>query len=87
MNEWEERFDDAVSKLKQERDELRVKIHLAKADAQDEWEKLEEKYESLKNQAGNARDAANDAGGDVKAAASLLMDELKKGYAKIRESL
>ena len=87
MNEWKERFDDAVEKLKQERDELRVKIHLAKADAQDEWSKLEEKYENLKQLAGSAKNAANDAGGDVKAAASLLLDELKKGYAKIRESL
>jgi hypothetical protein len=33
-------FDDWVADLKQKRDELKVKLHLASKDAEDEWDNL-----------------------------------------------
>ena len=34
--------------LKQQRDELRVRLHLGKADAKDEWARLETQWEALR---------------------------------------
>ena len=41
-------LDQMVQKVRQQRDELKVKIHLAKAEAEDEWATAEKKWEELK---------------------------------------
>ena len=73
-----------ISDLETQRDELRVKMHLARADVRDEWEKLEGKWQHLKAKAavvgGEAADVAEDVGG----AAREVLDELKKGYERLR---
>ena len=38
-----ENLGELRDKLRQERDELRLKIHLATMEAKEEWEELEEK--------------------------------------------
>lgn len=73
-----------VDRLKQERDELRVKAHLGAAEAKEEWEELEAKWERLKSRLGEIGDAAGEATDDVKAAAGMLAEELKEDYAKVR---
>lgn len=76
---------ELAAKLEQQRDELRVKVALAKAEAGDEWDELEEKWERLKGKMRAAGDEADEASEDVKAAAAMLMEELKKGYERIRD--
>ena len=44
-------FDDLVADLKQKRDELRLQIHLASKEAQEEWEELEEKMQEFSSKA------------------------------------
>lgn len=78
---------ELATKLEQQRDELRLKAALGKAEAREEWDELEEKWDRLKGKLRAAGEEADDASDDVKAAASLLMEELKKGYAKIRDRL
>ena len=41
MNERRQRFERVLDRLRTDRDELRVKAHLARAEAREEWEKLE----------------------------------------------
>ena len=41
-------WEDRLAKLKQERDELALKIHLGKKEALAEWEKLEARWNHLK---------------------------------------
>ena len=43
-----EQMTKAVEHLKQQRDELQLKLHLAKADAKDEWARLEHQWEEMK---------------------------------------
>ncbi len=57
MSDKKEPFDELFEGVKQIRDELKVKIHLGKAEAKKEWEKLENKLEELK-----ARKPASPAG-------------------------
>jgi uncharacterized protein YjbJ (UPF0337 family) len=78
---------ELATRLEQQRDELRVKVALAKAEAGDEWDELEDKWDRLKGKLRAAGDEADEASDDVKAALSMLMEELKKGYERIRDRL
>jgi vacuolar-type H+-ATPase subunit D/Vma8 len=75
-------FEDLVADLKQKRDELRVKIHLASKEAQDEWEELEEKMQDFSSKAelGKTTEGLGDALGK-------LGQELKLGYRRIRSAI
>ena len=75
-------FEDLVADLKQKRDELRLKIHLASKEAQDEWEELEEKMQEFSSRAelGKTSEGLGDALGK-------LGRELKLGYNRIRDAV
>jgi len=72
-----------INDLKQERDELRVKLQLAKMEAGDEWKKLEAKLVKLEAKAKELGSATADASQDVGAAAKLLGEEIRNGFKKI----
>ena len=80
-------LDELVGTLKRERDELRVQLELAKLEARDEWEELEDKWEDLESRLDRAGEQAKESLADVGAAAGVLVDEIKAGYRRIRDSL
>jgi hypothetical protein len=73
--------------LTQERDELAVRMHLAKAEARDQWEELEKKWEHFRARLEVVGRAAGESAEDVGDALELLGSELKRGYARIRKLL
>lgn len=75
-------LDDLFAQLKQKRDEVRVQIHLASKEVQDEWQELEGKMEEFSGKAKLA-----ETGTGVTRALSELGGELKKGYQRIREAI
>lgn len=82
-------IDDLIEELKQKRDQLRVQIHLASKEVQDEWEDLEKKMDEF---AGDAKKFADDAklketGSELGDALKNVGHELKKGYERIRDAL
>ena len=79
--------DRMLEDLKQVRDELELQIHLAKADARDEWTELEKKWDHFRARAEVVGKAAEEAAGDVGEALEVLGDEIKKGYERIRKLL
>ncbi len=80
-------ISEALDKLKYERDELELQMHLAKAEARDEWERLEKKWNHFQSKAASVSDAASEASKDVATATHVLADELKHGYQRIREAI
>jgi hypothetical protein len=76
-----------IDDLKQQRDEINVKLHLAKAEVRDEWDKLEPKWEEVKGKMATVSEAAGQAAESVTAAAGLLADEIKEGYDRIKKAL
>ena len=82
-----EECSELLGKLKQERDELKLQIHLAKAEAHDEWEHLEDKWKQFQNKAAIVGDAASAVSKDVGAATRILGHEIKRGYQQIREAI
>ena len=87
FEEFGEDIEDLVEKLKQERDELGVKLHLAKMEANEEWQELERKWSKLEAKMKQVGDAASESTGDVRAAAELLGQEIKAGFKRIAKQL
>jgi len=84
MSEWKQRLNELMEKLEQERDELRLKIHLAKADARDELAQLDDKMAQLKERASRVDDEAKEAMGDIGDAARNLANEIREGFERVR---
>ncbi len=80
-------LEELLGSFKQQADELRLQLHLAKAEARDELEALEKKVEELKQKAEIVRREAGEASEDVLEAAKLLAEEIKNGFDRIRKSL
>ena len=76
-----------LAKLRTERDELAVQMQLAKAEARDEWHKLEPTWEHFQSRARDVAESTDEASKDVGAALGLLGEELRRGYERIRASL
>ncbi len=75
-------IDDILEELKQRRDELRVQMHLASKDMQDEWEELEGKMKEFSERA--QIEATAEGIGD---ALGGLGQELKLGYERLRDAI
>lgn len=87
MPERRKRLEETISALKQQRDELALRIHLAGKEAQGEWSRLDDKlneltrnYEPLKRAVGTTAD-------DVWESLKLLGEEIRRGFDRIRKSL
>jgi hypothetical protein len=87
MADAKEQMAKAVEHLKQQRDELQLKLHLAKADAKDEWASLENQWEEIKPKLEAAREEAGKTAESVGTALGLAVDELKKGYERLKGRL
>lgn len=79
--------DQWLQKLKTERDEIRVRVHLAEAELKDEWEELEKRWEHFQAKSREVGAAAGESAAEVGSALELLADELKAGYRRIRKHL
>ncbi len=80
-------LSDLVETLKQERDELRVKIHLAKLELQQEWEKTEKQWENFKAKADEVLKDTKEVAEEISESAKVIGEELKNAYLRIRERL
>ena len=78
---------ELITSLKQQRDELAVKIHLGKAEAQDEWERVTAKLDELNSEYEPLKDAVQESAENVFAAMKLVADEVQSGFERIRDSL
>jgi hypothetical protein len=70
MADTKQQIDELIETLKRQRDQLALKIHLGKADAKDEWKRLEKKLAELMAQ---ARPVGGAVGDTAKNVGSALM--------------
>jgi hypothetical protein len=91
MATWRERVDELVRDLQQERDELRVKAALGKAELKDELAELDAKLDDVKAKAAAWADKADDQIDDVlddaREKTNAWMKELKESYQKLRDRM
>jgi hypothetical protein len=86
-HEIKESLQRELDLLTQARDELKVQMHLAKAEAKTEWAKLENTWQRVQEQIQQTRSGTEQPVKDLGSAVRNLMDELKRGYARVREQL
>lgn len=90
MSEWRQKVQELMTELEQERDELRLQMHLAKADAKDELAKMDAQLD-VKMAELKAKVASYDKDGDGSVmddmgdAARKMAGELQDGFRKFRE--
>jgi uncharacterized protein (DUF3084 family) len=87
MHDKKEQMEEMLSGLRQMRDELKVKIHLGKAEAKDEWEKLEKKWQEFKANSKVVGEAMDESAKNVGSALEIVGSELKEGYKRIKKLL
>lgn len=81
------RLEELISSLKQQRDELAVRIHLSTQEAKQEWNQLNDKLEQLFRDFEPVRDAAGESAKDIWQSLKLTAHEIKEGFERIRKSL
>jgi chromosome segregation ATPase len=84
MPEGQEKLRKLIQQLETERDELKLKLGLAKLEAREEWGELEKKMDSLRGRLKVLGGEAREATGDVAEAASDLAAEIKEGFQRLR---
>lgn len=87
MNDIAKNVEKLLADLKQERDELRLKVELAKLEANEEWVKLEAKLVKLEGKVRELSGVAGEVSQDVGAAAKILGEEIRDGFRKLAKHL
>jgi SMC interacting uncharacterized protein involved in chromosome segregation len=87
MDDIKARIGETLNALKQDADELRVQVHLAKMEASDEWTELEAKLVKLESKAKELGGVSAESAKDIGAAAKLLGDEIREGFRKFAKHL
>ena len=87
MSNDRNRTSEMISALKQQRDEIAVRMHLAGMEVKQEWEQLDEKLSQLTHRFNPLKDAVGETADDVWESFKLVGDEIKEGFARIRKSL
>ena len=86
-DEFEDKIEQWTKDLAQERDELRVQLHLLKAEAREEFEELEEKWQRFESTMGRIGDSAKESAGEIGAAAEQLGEELGQAYKRLKNAI
>ena len=86
MNANEE-LKKLLDRLATERDELIVKAHLARLEAQDEWAELEKQLAQMREKAAVVATVGGDTAREVLSAARLAGEEIARGYERLRKAL
>lgn len=76
------KVEDLISELQQKRDEINLRIHLGTKDLQDDWSRVEGKWEAFAAQA-----QLEKTGKDVGAALEILGGEVRDAFQRIRAAL
>ena len=82
-----EEIEKLFQQLERQRDELQVKMSLAKLEAREEWDKLEKKWERLRANSRPVREELGATAGNVGAALRMAAEEIRDGYARLRKLL
>jgi uncharacterized coiled-coil DUF342 family protein len=87
MSDEKSMLRELISSLKQQRDELALQIHLGKAEAKEEWNRLEKRLHALAKQYEPVKDAVEETSSEVLSGLKLVAEEIRAGFQRIRKSL
>lgn len=84
LDNYKASLERQANALRQARDELAVQLHLARADARDEWTRLEKSWTALQGELSRLGSEAKE---EVGSTARHLMSDLQHGYERLRSTL
>jgi hypothetical protein len=87
MSDLRDKVRDEFEMLKRVRDELRVQMHLGKAEVKERWETLEHKFNEAEAKVKIVASGAGEPLTEVSDTARLLLEEIREGYRRIRSVL
>lgn len=87
MSHEKSTLDELISTLKQQRDEINLKIHLAGDEAKQEWKTLRDRLDKLTADYEPVKKAAGESAGNVAASLKLVAEEIKEGFKRVKKSL
>jgi len=87
MSDFEDQLERLVDKLREERDDLRVRVHLLHAELRDEWEQVEHKWHELEPRLERLRETSRESSGEIGAAVEQLGEEIGRAYRRLRDAL
>lgn len=73
--------------LKRMRDEAKLKLHLARAEARDAFEGIEKQWQHLEGKLEQIRREARSDLGEIVEAAKLLTEQIREGYHNLKTLL
>lgn len=73
--------------LSTERDRLKLKSHLLKAELKEEWDEIEEKWQDFEARTSQKKRAAEETADDLAQATRTLGQDVKAAYQRFRKSL
>ncbi|MDV6029966.1 MAG: hypothetical protein F9B45_07630 [Phycisphaera sp. RhM] len=76
-----------IQGLKQDRDELKLKVHLGKMELQQDWQALQDKLDALNRRYDPLKEAVEETAEDVWDSLKLVGGEISEGFERIRKSL
>ncbi|WP_165855452.1 hypothetical protein [Marinobacter sp. JSM 1782161] len=84
---WKDDLHKLSESVKQQRDELKLQLHLARQDVRDEWDDMEQYWERFRQKMDEILHDASDAGEEAYRTAHDVGEDLKQGYQRIRDRL
>ena len=82
-----EEFGNLIERVKTERDQIKLKAHLASMEAREEFAAAEQKWNQLKEKSSEIADEAVDTSEEYIAKAKIIGEELKETYKRISKRL
>jgi N-acyl-D-aspartate/D-glutamate deacylase len=82
MKEWKSRWAKMRTEFEQELDELKLKSHLGREDAKDEWDRIETRFRAFSKDVDEKSDDVEDI---VEEKLKAIAAELKDGFERLRK--
>ena len=73
--------------LREMRDELKLQLHLGKADAKEAFESVEKRWQHLEAKLKLLREESREDLAEIREAAKLLSEEIRDGYRHLKKLL
>ena len=80
-------FTESMRKLEQRREELRLQMHLARAELKEEWEATEKRMQVLQQKLAGATEKARTSSREVAGDLRIIAEEIGSSYERIRNRL
>jgi hypothetical protein len=84
---YKEDLEKLYEELKVDRDQTKLKLHLAKLEIQEKWEKTEHKLQNFQSKFKAIEKSVGDAGGDIGNGLVVLGKEIKHAYQDIKKGI